>query len=114
MTHATFLQETIEALEDCGKTPQDVLYIINDVYESATWEEFAKMADFKYDSGFGTANIDLCLRIVGDNWWLERHEYDGSEWWEFKTLPPKPIDKRPLTSVLSSDGKYNLRRGMLC
>lgn len=28
--------------------------------------------------------------IVGDDWWMERHEYDGSEWWEFKELPKKP------------------------
>lgn len=21
---------------------------------------------------------------------MERHEYDGSEWWEFKTIPIKP------------------------
>ena len=27
---------------------------------------------------------------VGDNWWLERAEYDGSEWWEFKTIPKEP------------------------
>lgn len=25
--------------------------------------------------------------LVGDGWWIERAEYDGSEWWEFKTIP---------------------------
>ena len=24
------------------------------------------------------------LVVVGDNWWIERHEYDGNEWWEYK------------------------------
>jgi hypothetical protein len=30
------------------------------------------------------------LEIVGDDWWLERHEYDGAEWWEYKTKPSMP------------------------
>jgi len=30
---------------------------------------------------------------VGDDWWLERHEYDGSEWWVFQKLPIKPQNK---------------------
>lgn len=25
--------------------------------------------------------------VVGDNWWIERHEYDGNEWWEYKEKP---------------------------
>lgn len=28
--------------------------------------------------------------MAGDDWWLERAEYDGSEWWKFKTLPVEP------------------------
>jgi hypothetical protein len=31
----------------------------------------------------------LKIIVVGKDWWLERHEYDGSEWWEFKTMPDK-------------------------
>ena len=25
----------------------------------------------------------------GSDWWLERGEYDGSEWWEFRREPVK-------------------------
>jgi len=32
---------------------------------------------------------EVSLTVAGDDWWLERHGYDGSEWWEFKTLPKK-------------------------
>ena len=32
-------------------------------------------------------------KIVGDNWWLERDEYDGAEGWEFKVMPIKPNSK---------------------
>lgn len=53
-------------------------------------EQFFRVADFDYWDGFGSAEITLGLVVVGKDWWLERHEYDGSEWWEFKTLPKKP------------------------
>jgi hypothetical protein len=55
-----------------------------------------------YDDGFGGNEIPLSLVVVGDDWWLERGEYDGSEWWEFKRLPPAP----PLGSVVVFDDSY--------
>ena len=27
------------------------------------------------------------LKNLGRDFWLERHEYDGSEWWEYKSIP---------------------------
>ena len=39
------------------------------------------------DSGYGSAEIREDLVIVGKDWWLERDEYDGSEWWAFHTMP---------------------------
>ena len=27
------------------------------------------------------------LKIIGKDWWMERREYDGAEWWEFKKAP---------------------------
>ena len=58
-----------------------------------TWEEFAKLANKKYDNGYGGNEVPLDLIVVGKDWWLERHEYDGAEWWEFKKLPVKPKQK---------------------
>ena len=43
-----------------------------------------------YNSGVGSREISPGLVVVGKNWWLERHEYDGSEWWEYKTKPITP------------------------
>lgn len=48
---------------------------------------FLEIADREYDANYGAQQINCNLVIVGDDWWLERHEYDGSEWWEFKSLP---------------------------
>lgn len=60
----------------------------NDVYLDL--EQFFRIASFDYCASFGTTEITLGLVVVGKDWWLERHEYDGSEWWEFKSLPKKP------------------------
>ena len=39
------------------------------------------------------------LLIVGKDFWLERVEYDGSEWWEFKTMPREPEETRELEAL---------------
>lgn len=36
---------------------------------------------------------------MGDDWWLERHEYDGSEWFELKECPDKPKQKIELKAL---------------
>lgn len=53
-------------------------------------EEFWELADRMYDAGYGHAEVAEDLLVVGNNWWLERHEYDGAEWWEYKEIPEKP------------------------
>jgi len=85
----TFLQETQDTLLDNGKSEKDVLWVgCSDAYIS--WEQFVSIANFNYDHGFGAQKIAKDLLIVGNGWWLERHEYDGSEWWEYKECPQRP------------------------
>ena len=82
------LEETKEKLAVCHKTPKDVLWVgSSDGSEAITWEEFEKMADFDHDAGYGAAEIRMDLVVVGKDWWLERYEYDGSEWWVYKKQP---------------------------
>jgi len=80
------LIETVGFLEDHDKTPKDVLWV-SDGENWQSWDEFAAVADIEYYDGFGCAEIKDDLVVIGSNWWLERHEYDGAEWWEFKTIP---------------------------
>jgi len=97
------LDETIDALEKAKKTLDDIKYVTTSVYDYRTdtyknvaWEliEFVQEArHFNYDPGFGFEQVDHSLRLVGDNWWMERVEYEGMEWWEFKTLPECPEEK---------------------
>lgn len=81
-------EETIEALEDYNKSIEDVKYVkYKQSYTSI--QQFLEVAkDIYYDSGYGSPKIRPIL-IVGFNWWLERGEYDGSEWWEYKEMPSR-------------------------
>lgn len=96
---ANLLEETIKILNDCGKTEDDVLWVgccedwascCPDVKN--TWEWFKSKADFEYDDGYGHEEINMSLVVVGKDFWLERNNYDGSEWWEFKQMPVEPFE----------------------
>jgi hypothetical protein len=56
-------------------------------------EEFIELANEEYNTSYGTNEVELDLKLVGEDFWLERWEYDGSEGWEFKTMPKKPNKK---------------------
>jgi len=95
-------EETLKSLEKTNKHWDDVLFISNiglvcsdDSDEKIEFEipknVFEEIAHhINYNNGFGRNEINLHLKIVGDNWWLERYEYDGSERWAYKELPKKP------------------------
>lgn len=96
------LEETIQCLNENGKSENDVLWIgfgydkdENPLYKT-TWEDFSENANFDYDNGYGGAKIPDDLIIVGKDFWLERHEYDGAEWWEFKTMPKEPKEQKKI------------------
>lgn len=93
------LKETIEILTRFGKNTSDVRWV-GTQSQLGTWEDFIKIADIEYDCGYGGNEVEGSLVIVGNNWWLERGEYDGSEWWEFKMLPSEPIGAAHLTDIM--------------
>jgi len=95
MGEINLLAETIAVLRDNGKRESDVLWVGSKDGEYAiSWEEFVEIAkDVNYNNGFGSQEIAEDLVVVGKNWWLERAEYDGSEWWEYKEKPKK--SRRP-------------------
>ena len=84
--------ETLEILNKHGKTWDDVEWV-----GSVNWNltvdknQFLILADREYNNGYGGNEVSLGLVVVGKDFWLERHEYDGSEWWEFKQIPKKPV-----------------------
>jgi len=99
---SNLLKETIEKLKDNGKDESNVLWVGDDKYKT-TWENFKQIANVEYDSGFGGQEIASDLIIMGDTFWLERHEYDGSEWWEYKSKDMfNPTETRRMKSVLEN------------
>ena len=85
------LKETIDILQENDKTINDIEWIANGSVEIPI-ATFIDKANKEYDDGFGGTEVIESLIVVGKDWWLERHEYDGSEWWEFKTLPTRPSE----------------------
>ena len=95
------LEETLEIIKENGKSTDGIKFVKCEWYERKnnenfyfehymTWDDFVSQANKEYDEGYGGTMVKDNLQIVGKNWWLERHEYDGSEWWEFKSLPKRP------------------------
>ena len=95
-----FLQETIKELIDNNKSEQDVLWVIDDD-KKITWETFKEKADFMYDTWCDGIEINPNLKVVGKDFWLEREEFDGCAWWEFRQAPIVPegnnVDEIELT-----------------
>ena len=111
MSTINFKEETLEILKENGKTFDDVLFIQGDDFcVTNTKEEILKLMDFEYDNGFGGNYIVSDLKIVGKDFWLERHEYDGSEWWEFKQIPVKLPTEQKITTVMAHYGWDTLKR----
>ena len=93
------LKETKTELKMHGKSLKDIKWVGCDEF-TIPLENFVACADKEYDGGFGAQEVATDIVVVGDNWWLERHEYDGSEWWEYKELPQKPSEEKQVKRVV--------------
>jgi len=91
------LDETLRELTARDKSPTEVRWVgSRDGKLAVSWAEFESIArDTDYCSGYGSTFIALDLVVVGDDWWLERSEYDGSEAWAYQITPVLRRDSRP-------------------
>ncbi len=96
------LKETIDDLAKNGKTLDDVAWIGCKDF-MIPMDEFLRLADANYDDGYGGTEVADDLVVVGDGWWLERHNYDGSEWWEYKEQPKTPNNIKHVNSLVRTD-----------
>lgn len=82
---SNFKKETYEAIEKSGHKRDDVMFVGSyDGEYRIDIDKFDKISDFNYDKGFGAAEIATDLIVCfKDGSYLEREEYDGSEWWRF-------------------------------
>ena len=103
------LKETIEVLQENGKGVADILWCGSaDGKYAIGWDEFAKIANIDYDEGYGGNEIVSDLVIVGEDFWLTRGEYNGSEWWNFNTIPIKKPLNKSFSKVKCDKWKYSL------
>ena len=60
------------------------------IFSASEYQEFLEWLDFYYDSGYGSQELYGCILLKcgqPDRWWLDRHEYDGSERWVLRKRP---------------------------
>jgi len=99
------LNETIEKLKKYNKKIEDIKWVGSNKHYIDI-EDFKKLANKNYDSSYGCMEVATNLLIVGEDWWLERHDYDGSEWWEYKKIPKKPEKKLKPKRIISNNLGY--------
>lgn len=101
------LDETKNVLVDNGKSLEDIAWVGCDDFRIPI-DAFLKAADTEYLNGFGAQEVAMDLIVVlRDGSWLERKEYDGSEWWEFKSehvMPEKEWNGSVALTVNQVDG----------
>jgi hypothetical protein len=96
------LEETKRILQKTGHTLSDIVWVGCEDYRIEI-DQFIELADVVYDDGYGSEEVATDLLVVGADWWLERHKYDGSEWWEYKTIPQMPEEVRSVDRVVATD-----------
>lgn len=96
------LNETLEILKNHDKAESDVAWVGTDTIMTS-FDNFKIISNFEYDNGFGRQEINPYLIVVGKDFWLERHEYDGREWWEYKEMP----ERKEVVRLLSKEDILN-------
>ena len=90
-------RQTLDAIVQASKTVEDIAYC-NIKMRSISYEQKELLKgkvfdidklDFMYDDGYGSQLIYGFI-VFNDKTWLERSEYDGSEWWDYRKCPSEP------------------------
>lgn len=87
--------ELIEVLNEIGKSLDDIKVIsirFDNYNREKNYElEYIKidnvndLKEIQYYDGYGIQELYGYV-VFNDNTWLEREEYDGSEWWEYRSI----------------------------
>lgn len=59
-------------------------------YTPEEYKEFLQKLNFEYDAGYGGQELYGTVWLMEDHTWLDRGEYDGSEWWAYNKCPKVP------------------------
>jgi hypothetical protein len=66
-------------------------HVLKQGHDDQDYMAFIASLDFEYDSGYGSQEL------FGTVWftngiWMDRHEYDGSEYWDIHRYPTIPSE----------------------
>ena len=100
---AELIQETKDFMDALGYTKEDIQWIGGDDF-TVPIDCFWNASPQFYESGYGWPEAATDLKIVfKDNTWLERAEYDGSEWWEYMKCPVMPLRIERVDNFVCND-----------
>ena len=91
--------ETMEKLRLYGKSVNDIVAIQGYEFAIDINEFLALAKNTNYDDSFGVVHIATDLVIIGEDWWMERVEYDGAENWAFRQRPKIRTEVRSVSSL---------------
>ena len=69
--------------------PNHTTYILKINHTEEDFQNFLESLDFEYDEDYGLQELSGTIWLK-DGTWCTRDEYDGSEWWDYKSLPEIP------------------------
>lgn len=85
------IQETKDFMAAFGYTKQDIQWIGGRDF-TIPISDFWNSKPQIYNAGYGSQEVAMDLTIVfKDGSWMEREEYDGSEWWVHRRCPSMPL-----------------------
>lgn len=96
VSKSDFYNETILAMSKAGSSNDEVNEFRLEAFSSNVkiygrgqipWEVFSRLADFNYDSGYGCQEFDGWITFNNTDAYIQRDDYDGSEWWEVVRRP---------------------------
>lgn len=99
MCKTNLYEETVETLKRNGKKQEDIKWAGCKTFKIPLGKFWEIAKNTNYDSGYGGVVVAVELVLVGDDFWLSRGEYDGSEWWNFNKKPEEPKETRDVYMV---------------
>ena len=87
---ATIRTERNSYWDDNDNYIQPAPILLKENYTPTDYVEFLDKLNFEYDAGYGGQELYGIVWLIEEGTWLERGEYDGSEWWDYKRCPQIP------------------------
>ena len=93
-------KETSEKLKEHNRAWTDVKWVGCKDFKIPL-EDVCDLFNINYSSGYGSQQVASDLMVVGEDFYMTRGEYDGSEWWDWHEMPIEPAEMKKVTGVVN-------------